>query len=430
MSQLKTVSDMELYELFSLIYLHNMDTKMGEDVIPLYYPGTEEEIYEGINKFYMEENGESLLINDHNKEILYKFAKERSRYLFLNDIMNDLLGKLVRIDFESEPDCRDYFLATNLMEMLKIIRKEIKNTLNNKNSEYCKLTRISHDEADRYVIQILYEIDPTGKWAKIYNDLVLSGGIIYLDELTDEEITKLEKRLGCSGLKEIQNACIMTNDGRQVIMLSSMGTIREVGVKVHEIMHYIGNLNSPDKEIVPTLDEFFSIFYQLYAIKFLEKIGYSQKEINSLRMNVYDAASIIPKTYVFFVWFWHYIKILNNNLEITEKEDIINCHNSKRLAYFLCNGFTENLLLNAEIIFMKYKYIIGLYLAKLGIDKLEDSPDVLPLIKGFMDNISEVSAYDLFSLVGALDSNPEIKPIDNEIESKSVFAKKRKIKDE
>ena len=404
MEEIQDIKKMKLGELFYYLLIDKIDRKLEDDeesYMPLFYPGTEKEIYERIHYF---KNGNSKLnieLNEEKKKKLYIWARNNTRYEFLNSLIYNFIRELLSKDLELGKDDTDVFLVSNLIPIINIICKEIKSIVEKKeNIDYSEFCCLSKEDTIKYVKEILLVIDPSKEWLKMYEQILNSNKVLYYNEMSKEEVLAFYKRLGLRYTKDMDNSFI--NIGNDTyLMLNYMGNVRDVSYTIHEIIHYINRTKIGSDEYIHTLDEFFSIFYQLYALDYLENKGYNKKDIDSVRKYILcDNASVNEDSYLFILKLRHYVKMALQNGKIEEKEDVSHYHNNEKLAHIMCDTFTNDFLMNEEYVLMKYHYLIGDYLAKYGIQKMRKGEDILPMMKYYTEHTLEIDPYDVFTLVG------------------------------
>ena len=225
----------------------------------------QKEIYEDILvKEYFDEYGtkedfiEYLKTKSNTKEIMNKI-KSKYRFKAYNHVLNNIVEYL--------KDC-GYFEPENMLEICGNIHFEMRELtlkkiddpeeLKQKLSSLPKMNRVT---LDKYFREFLREIDSDGILLKIYNDALLKRKI------------KLNKNYKGS-------FCVI-NEKNVTLEIKETGTIKDFFTLCHEFMHYV--LNTYNKDSIPlALEEFPSIFFEKYAIDFLNRKGYAEEQLEVL----------------------------------------------------------------------------------------------------------------------------------------------------
>jgi len=375
---------------------------------------SDKEIYRCINMFYERRYGKSLDIVKNRKE-LYSFARKESRYYILCENIKMLIMRICNFDLETV----DLFMLKNLLTIYGNIYAVIWNYVDDFKFEECRLSKLTKDEVIDIVRGVLTEVDPSLEWLKIYND-IFDKRIIYLNELDDNEFKKLNDTLEDYDEDNFENACVKTKKGDHLVLLTYEGNIGDVISTVHEFMHYIIEIKRDNKEVTNILMEFPSIFYEYYALIYLKRMGYSDKEIKYLESyRTCDLWNGIVDTYLLS----HYIKIFVENYEINEELDIeyfslIADDDVKNLTYDeimknvyeQCDACTEFIMTNPQHLEGVTSYVVGSYLALNAIDRL--GKNTLYNMKDYTNNISDYNPYDIFVGLGIDVDKLELKNIE------------------
>lgn len=411
-------SELKLYELYYIVtaYMLHDDVDLPCD-LSLIWPI--------INSFYAKENGVSLdITKETNQNKLYNWLANKSRYQLLDELMLHMYRALTTNEDNSKIDNTDFFFVNNLYAMEHVMESyhdEIAPILYN--TDHKKISTVSKKETISIVKDILTEIDPNEEWLSMYEDLLKKNHIIYLNELSTEEKNKLINKLGIKSLKEIENACLyIDNKEPYYIFLNYTNTISDIPTTIHEVIHYIVKKTNFGSRELPILREFSSILFELYSLDYLKRLGYGNSELKTINharlmdsFNMYDDIKDIM----------YYLIMLIENGKITEKQDlkitnkklnrIKRIFNREEMKAFLCENPNEfdaktrcnqrcdnvihNLIINPYILFDSYPYIIGSYLADMGMKKIATSHTTLSLMKYITEKISKLDAYDIFSIL-------------------------------
>lgn len=434
-------------KLLNLLYLLE-----GKRIVPerlkntIFEKYTESDIYNTINKFYENETKIKLEITDQkNKEKLYQWLKEKERYPLLNYLIKETIEHLTQEPKikETAIDTKDLFMLNNIKPLIQIMLKQLVFSLSNTNYYTTNLTKINRNTTNKYVYEILTEIDPTLEWLNIYQEAQAQKRIIYLNDYSQAEKKNLAQQLEIKTIDEYNNCCLLTKDSIYII-LTETETLKDISTKLHEFAHYIFYYKNPIAKPQRTLVEFSSIFYELYALEFLKRQGYNQDEIstiNSQRLeNTADLASYNKSLF-------YYIEIFIKKEIIKEEEDIK--HNQESIAtmnaiipnelkkmlkqtqpnlfdpiksaHNECDNCIKKLILNSWDFYLMYPYVIGNYLAVYAIKNISSTKNILNKIKYYTENSATVDPYEIFFTVGC---NPqELKSLK---QTKNTYAKKKK----
>lgn len=371
---------------------------------------TGQEIYEKIADY----SG----ISSQNPEKLYEWLKEKARYPLLNELIKLTLLRLIRplqTLSNTTVDITDYFIIDNLKQLIQIMddMTAIWETMNSEKST--PLSKITKQEMNNLIIEILIEIDPSLHWKHLYQKALQTKKIIFLNELSEEE-----KQIILKKTDNDENLCIHDDQGNPYIIVNLTGTIKDVYILLHEFIHYISFYKNRNKKIPRTLLEFPSIFYELYTLSFLERKGYSKAEIDS--MNTHRIENTVNLSINITV-LCYYISIFLDNSEITEEEDIrakkisiqqvasnisrdvkdsleeinLDLSNAQETAHASCDECIQQLILYPEYFYKFYPYIIGNYLA---IQTMKLKEDILTKMKQITENLASINPAIVFKMVG------------------------------
>ena len=153
----------------------------------------------------------------------------------------------------------------------------------------------------------------------------------------------------------IDNTCMYLGNKDRYLFLNCHGNLNDIVLTIHEIIHYINGVYDNVNDVNPIIREFPSIFYEMYAIKYLSKLGYSNSDIE----NVY----YMRKNIIF-----NMIKEIEVN---TNDDMLLSC----------------------------YSYVIGHYLARIAIDKIDSDKLLLSIIKYITEHLSKIDINDIFDLL-------------------------------
>ena len=379
--------------------------------------------YQMISKYYEEDNLDK--IEEYNNETckkLLEYARNESRYPVINTLIYSLLKNLVILDNE-DIDNRDLFFIKNLGSISELLAEENDFYRNFSKEQKIDIPNISKTEYERTVSEILKMIDPSLEWLDFYNQMKLKNKIIFLDELTYNKRNRLEYELG-RNLDEINACCIKYRKGI-LIILNSRKKLDAIPATIHELSHAI-SFGSREEYIGKTTKEYISIFYELFSMFYLEKIGYKTELINQLIGNLFH---IIYKNRLFVNNIIRYIlKYISNNgikeseeikiiqKQISELETVENGNESlmkfkqanpllfdaKKQSNIRIDACINIIISNNYYKFYElYPYVVGSFLARKALENMKiDSEKTLKTLKNHTDHLNEIDPYDIFVDLG------------------------------
>ena len=370
------LKDMDLFELY---YFLCVCLFHDEETVPYEI----DDVWNEINKYYYLEKGYSLDVNNEEQLIiLFKFVRDNVRYQLLDELMVHVYSRL--LNKEEIVDYRDKFFANNLFQMREIMDYEQEYIEDNIGDFSGYIPEISKEETIAHVKNILKEIDPSGEWLNIYNKAIDDDKIIYLNELSDVEEEIVKKKLGLKSFGEMINSCFCS-ENEMYILLTYNNNLDDVTTTVHEIIHYISMVKSNGKQPRIILREMPSMFFELYALNYLRKLGYPDyilASINDDRLkNMND-----------------FIKDVINMTDYLI-ELVVDGQISPNGEDHKCDNSTYELINNPYIYHRSYPYIIGNFLATEGMEKAMYYPEFVADIKKVTERLSTVNPYDVFKMV-------------------------------
>lgn len=375
---MENINEMQLYELYYIVLLCK---KYGEEEAPY----DMDIVWNNISKYYYLEKN----IYQDNHDVLFKWIKDRCRYELLDMMMLQVFNKFVNDD--NGLNKTDPFFISNIFEMQKIIY-EYGNQISKDReaSIQVELSKMSSNMVIETVKEILTEIDPSLEWLHIYEKAISENKIIYIDLLDDSKRLLLEEMFGVDLKKDDINSCVfLNNKGIGNILLTYTGTISDVVVTMHEIVHYISRYKNEWQEEVPILREFSAIFYELYASKYLLRMNYSVEEIRKINHDrITDMAKLLDDANNLI----KYLVMLMEHGKIEEEYD-------EEKNYSKVDKCISDLIDNPYLLNDYYPYLIGNYLATKGIKKCENDRLLFSMMKYITDNLVNIDAYDVFNVL-------------------------------
>lgn len=353
----------KLEELLFILELKKLDLNLKNDLQNIW---TESEIYKVLLSHYLKENNQKASLEE-----LYKWVKNKARFLLLTSLLRIQVQNLIHGD-----NVIDRFIVNNFPSLLEIMKG-----LNVKREEEDNCTTtlpsMSISEVHTLVREFLIEIDPTLEWLSIYNDMLESNSLKILND--DYALISL---IGS------ENSCFH-HQGKPVIAVYLKNNIEDFIAMVHEFAHYINFYNHPDAKISRTLLESSSIFYEYYGLLFLERKGYSKEIIEKMRKDrIANTYSLSQRIYDIC----NYLKEFIETHEIKEKKGKIDC--------LKCDKCIIQLIAHPHDFYTCYPYIIGNYLAMMGMEQITCGNNILPKIKELTENLDCISPTTFFQVVG------------------------------
>lgn len=411
---MEEINNLKLSELY---YLVSVNAIHEGDIVPYNI----DLVWQRINSYYKKEIGLSLdITKESQRDTLYKWLQSKTRYDLLDELIMHVYHRFLIV--ENDIDNTDLFFINNIKSMVKLMdiyQNKIEMELFSE--ENICIPAISKKETIQIVKDILEEIDPNRDWLSIYEDILLKNRIVYLNELSAEETEALKKRFEVDSIKEITNSCLYTNKIEPCLFLDYTGTIADIPNTIHEIVHYIIRENNQELEL-PTLKEYPSIFFEMYAVDYLKKLGYQDAELKALNSS---RALDIFLAYEDIKDVLYYLMLIIEKGHITErndrrkynaflkelkrtlsKQDILhitkedsNFFNANIKCQEKCDKVNYNLMTNPLLLFQRYPYLIGAYLSEQSMSKLKKSKTTLAMIKYITEKLSNLDAYDIFSIL-------------------------------
>lgn len=385
----------------------------------------EDKYYLELAKFYQMVEHHSI----HKKEELLHWARERFRYPFLNLLLEKLCYHFLNPMMVGtvELDYTDYFMYQNLDSMIDFLYLQLEE-LKNSTTSNKKLSPIKKETTDSLVCEILKELDPTLKWLNLYYQAKKKKQIFYRDEHTEEEVELFfqSSKVSYIHLKD-SNFCTLIGN-TPYIYLNRTNTINDVSTTIHELIHFIDASNHLNYINRSSLNEFPSIFYELYSLFFLYQHGYRKEEIEQINENRLSSTFHTIENNIILL---SYLKIYFQYSDITEEIDteltseILKTmdHNFafdlEKIVQSKCDQAIEFMTLFPFEFFESYPYVIGNYLAHQAMKKL--STDFLMQMKDCTEHLSKIDPYNAFQMVGCDMEALGLEPINSK---KKVYHKK------
>jgi len=415
---------MPLWQLYFLVEQNKIFSVIDPSLLQNY---DEKEIYTRIKNEYLKEKGQQLDINSENdKNILYEWIKEKTRYELLNYVIISVI-KIFSYSVDNNGNMIKYtdpFVEKNIIPLINLVEKYLPNILENLSDQEFGLSSVSEEECQKLIKEYLVEVDSSLEWLTLYEDTIKNNKIIYLDKYSSEEQKQLLSKLG---LSYSSNFCTRI-DGEPVIFITRNFTLEDVSTIIHEFVHYV-SFNKDKSIYLPIiLKETFTIFYELYALLYLEEKGYNKEELKLIKSNRLQNTLMLLINSNSLI---RYIKIYLNNGIITEEEDIEDYRknhenslksldekmieeiknripeyfdyikNYKENAIQGCDKVINEMILDPHNFHKNCIYILGNYLSEQAIKEINNGRnDVLEKMKYYTQNLGDIDVYNIFEFLG------------------------------
>ena len=227
-------------------------------------------IYLFIAKQYYKETNQHINIEGDykltkkEKRRIFKWLNKKRRYELYNVLIQEQYNMLTRTDDIGNE--YDPFIKNNISELINYIQQDVlSHKIIKKKALNRTLPSLTPERLEELMEEYLIEIDPSLKWLEIYKEAMAKENIVYTN-------------------KELDWYC--SNEyGYNMISAPLSNTLSDFPNLVHEFAHYVANLNvALDDFIYNSIREYPSLFLENHAIHFLEKKGYSKKDISKLLM--------------------------------------------------------------------------------------------------------------------------------------------------
>ena len=386
-------------------YIENIDNELSKIAIKLHdsinsYVDKNKELYTTL--LYLESFLYSVDYRDKDTDIFIakkRFTDEKTTYVGLGALyftnMDEYKNFLINMDEKTKEKIRNHFSKDyqnvifekilkrfshllnetypEVMKETKQYEQEIKKHLEETKKEYTEdnnseTTFFENNTTEELFIDFLKEIDSTGEWLKIYNDLRNDKKIQFLPYPVDNY-----KKTGVYNDKEIVIIC--ENNCNDLIMLA------------HEFAHYISRRKDYDFN---NLLEFPSIYYETKAQDFLIKKGISEKELINIRKR---RENKLQEKFNFVLLIYDMISYLKTNTNISEYPHLKNMDEDKKKR-FITRMMTK-LVNNPESIYQRSSYPIGKYLSDKMIEK-ENSEEIM---KNITENLQDYNITSILDII-------------------------------
>lgn len=395
---MKQISEMNIFdiffELFFIKYYHKGECEISD-------------IYKRAKELYQNENNNS--ISDEEVE---KWIHNKCCYGVLDELLYNMIRKLNKSEIYE-----DQFMYYNFPVIMDMMKEFLEDCEIDNNYNIKDLTNLTNEEIDKYICNILKEIDPSLEWLNIYIKAKNEGKILDISNYSKDELEQLKIDLKLDKIPSGNN-CIVVDNENYCLILTLNNTLYDIINTIHELIHFI--ITDNDINLPPILSEFFSIFYELYAVSYLYKKGFDINELYTIyqKLRIADL-SLISLT---FKPLYIYLEILAKNGRISLNDDIKYYENmlgalkkidklpSKYeqmqpidLAFKKCDKYIKFLLDNE--FYDLYPYVVGSYLTFEAMKNCDKN--LLIKIRNFINPTSIIDPYEVFSVCGCIEDDLE-----------------------
>lgn len=373
---------------------------------------TDQEIYQKIADYYLSYTGTS----SQNFEQLYEWLKEKARYPLLNALLKTRIYGFMQVGH-----IKDNFVLSNFKSLVDIMMQIFQVGAEASIYVPASLSKLDRATAHQFVQEFLMEVDPSLQWLNIYNEMLQNNKMIIFNDLNDSEQKKMRERTYGDGTT---NICIHSEEVPFIVVTLNENIADFISI-IHEFAHYISYYHNPQAQICGTLLESSSIFYEYYALLFLEKKGYSKEEIETIRKdrlaNIFELSLQINNI-------CNYLHKYLETGEIKEEQELLEAANNTNTAlevlpdevkksllkvdaeifnpkvavYNRCDNCIEQMIAHPEYLYQCYPYIIGNYLAMMGMEQIQLGNNILPKIKELTETLYSINPLTFFETVGCL----------------------------
>ena len=335
-----------------------------------------DQLYFLVLTLYLEENN---LREEINNLALNKNPNDRTKeYKFLFNWLNEQLRlELFNILIKKQKDTikeEDQFLYNNLEELFDILREhayschiDMEKYDNNK-----KLSSLTKSELEYLTIEFLKKLDPSNKLIEYFIEILNLNKIKYEND---------------------SHWSTITNGNDTYITAPLTKTTSDFVCLIHEFAHYITGRTHDCKQlnqVLPTLEEFPSIFFEYLATTFLCKIGFSFEEVSKItKVRLQDVCNNYNKTAIIF-----YSLTQTENISYETLLPLFNNNISLKIIADCIDEANKNLLLYKDFFINKYKYLIGSLLAEEVFHNIDRNK--IKYIIEMMENLPEVHIQNVF----------------------------------
>ena len=313
-----------------------------------------------------------------NEKKIFNYFYKKYKVRIFEEILKDYL-KEVPFDENKE------FIIENIDFLISIVQKYAFSKVKGED-EKDELIKITEEEYQRRIIEIIKRLDPTGEWNLIYEDMIQGRQIIEFKNLSDASKEFFESNFD---ICEDEWNCLL----EKYIITNKKGDISDVYSFLHEFFHYLINKYSSKKNLV-LINEFLPVLGERIVIGLLCLNENNQETCLNFKRDEYTKY-IAKNLYFFLVFLRLYIK--DQQVDILKLKEIFKT-TDKQLDQFI-NMLILEFFSKMEYIDTYFKYFISSYLAFKVNDKIrEDSP--IDKFRNMVLNFDNFNIYDLFYYVG------------------------------
>ena len=313
-----------------------------------------------------------------NEKKIFNYFYKKYKVRIFEEILKDYL-KEVPFDENKE------FIIENIDFLISIVQEYAFAEIRGKNEED-RLIKITEEEYQRRIIEIIKRLDPTGEWNLIYEDMIQGRQIIEFKNLSDASKEFFESNFD---ICEDEWNCLL----EKYIITNKKGDISDVYSFLHEFFHYLINKYSSKKNLV-LINEFLPVLGERIVIGLLCLNENNQETCLNFKRDEYTKY-IAKNLYFFLVFLKSYIK--DRQIDTLKLKEIFKA-TDRQLDQFI-NMLILEFFSKMEYIDTYFKYFISSYLAFKVNDKIrEDSP--IDKFRNMVLNFDNFDIYDLFYYIG------------------------------
>lgn len=373
-----------------------------------------DEIYSYLNEFWFSLTGERMDITKRmGRLLLFNCFDEMFRYELLKDNIDEAYEELT---YEGKNE----FVMNHFDLLAEKIQTIFQLTSSFQKYEEKERPALSWEEVDSYFREFLKNVDSSGDYLSIYEDMIQKKRLVFLDEFSEEELSFLHKMLGIDPTEDSYETFFQEiNEEEGCIFFTRKGNIYDFVCLAHEFAHYVTFMKNTGKDVNPVLDEFPSIFYEMFACNFLIQKGVNPEDVINLYNLRYHEVQQLQKP---FTCVNHYIQLYREMGDISEEIDTdytnqgimkmienfgIDHFNQEceknpslkdpnQLSKDYCDSANFFLSKNPDIVRRKFPYLIGFYLATRKYAESRNNPKVFEDMKHItmsLPNYDEMSFF-------------------------------------
>lgn len=313
-----------------------------------------------------------------NEKKIFNYFYKKYKVRIFEEILKDYL-KEVPFDENKE------FIIENIDFLISIVQKYVFSKVKGED-EKDELIKITEEEYQRKIIEIIKRLDPTGEWNLIYEDMIQGRQIIEFKDLSDASKEFFKSNFD---ICEDEWNCLL----EKYIITDKKRDISDIYNFLHEFFHCLINKYSSKKNL-NLINEFLPVLGERIVIGLLCLNDNNQEECLIFKRDEYTKY-IAKNLYFFLVFLKSYIK--DQQVDILKLKEIFKA--TDRQLDQIINMLILEFFSNREYIDIYFKYFISSYLAFMVDEKIkEDYP--IDKFRNMVLNFDNFDIYDLFYYIG------------------------------